>query len=260
MRNAFSALILAVLTVLPMGIGTVAKAQEVSRPALTDMSPADREKLRTEIRAYLLEHPEVIMEAMQVLQARQEANKAKADAVKVTKYHDIIFNDGISWVGGNPKGDVTVVEFSDYRCAYCKRAFPEIKALLESDPNIRFVVKEFPILGPDSVAAGRMALAALKVDPDKYGKLHDALYSFHGTVTEEIAYKIAEHVGYDPAALKKEADTDAVKSVINANYALAQELELEGTPSFVIGDKIARGYLTLDQMKEDVAAARQAKK
>ena len=153
---------------------------------------------------------------------------------------------------------MTVVEFSDYRCGYCKKAHPEIQALVESDPNVRLVVKEFPILGPDSVAAARMALAALQLDPDRFGALNDALMSFEGGLTEATAYQIAAHAGYDIPALKEAAASDAVSQAVAANYALARDLGLEGTPAFIIGNQIVRGYIPLEQMQAAVEQTRAA--
>jgi protein-disulfide isomerase len=222
------------------------------------MSETEREILRTEIRAYLLENPEVLMEAIQILEARREAGKLQADSNLIAQHRDAIFNDGVSFVGGNPDGDVTLVEFSDYRCGYCKRAHPDVQALVESDPNLRLVVKEFPILGPDSTATGRMALAALRLDSSRYEALNDALMTFDGQLTEAVAYQVAAHVGYDIAALKEAAADPEVDAQIAANYGLARTLGLEGTPSFIIGDRIIRGYLPLEALREAVAEARSA--
>jgi len=246
--------------VLATALGGAAVAQEQSTPTLSDMSPAEREALRIEIRAYLLEHPEVLMEAIQELEKRRDADAKKADAELIADNSDALFHDPNTWVGGNPDGDVTLVEFSDYRCGYCKRAFPELKKLLERDPNIRFVIKEFPILGPDSVAAASMAMAALKVDRSKYGDLHDTLMRFNGQLTEAAAYRIAGNIGYDIANLKRTAASDEVKARIGETYELADTLGLRGTPSFVLGDRIIRGYLPIDAMLAAVVEVRTAAK
>jgi protein-disulfide isomerase len=258
MRQAIAALTVALALALPLLFPGQPAAQEQSRPALTDMSEADRENLRTEIRAYLLEHPEVLFEAIQILESRREAGKLQADAELIAENRQALFDDGVSWVGGNPQGDITLVEFSDYRCSYCKRAHPDIHELLETDPNLRYVVKEFPILGPDSTAAARMALAALQLDPDRFGALNDSLMRFDGTLTEPVAYQIAAHVGYDIAALKTAAADPEIDARIAETYRLARALGLEGTPSFILGDRIIRGYLPLDAMRTAVAEARAA--
>ena len=238
--------------------GLPAAAQDQSAPSPSDMTEAEREAFRAEVRAYLLENPEVIMEAIQVLESRRAADEAAADADLVARHRDELFSDPDSWVGGNPDGDVTLVEFLDYRCGYCKRAHPEVLALLERDPNIRYVVKEFPILGPDSVAAARMALAALELDRARFGDLHDALMTHDGQLTEAAAYEIAADVGYDTEALRARAQQPDIEAEIRDNYALAQALNINGTPGFVLGDRIIRGYLPVDQMAAEVAEVREA--
>jgi len=233
-------------------------AQEQSLPALSDMTEVQREALRTEIRAYLLEYPEVIMEAINTLEARRKADTLQADAALIAASSEQLYNDPNSWVSGNPDGDVTLVEFADYRCGYCKKAHPDVQELLRRDPNIRLVVKEFPILGPDSVAAARMAQAALDLDPANFEALNDALMRFEGQLNEAIAYQIASRVGYDIAALKERAASAEIEARIGDNYALARSLGLQGTPSFILGNQIIRGYLPIDDMIAAVAEARAA--
>ena len=212
------------------------------------MSEAERAAFRDEVRSYLLENPEVIFEAIQILEERRNAAAAATDRSLVAANADAIFSDGFSWTGGNPDGDITVVEFLDYRCGYCKRAHPEVEELLERDPNIKLVIKEFPILGPDSVGAGKMALAALDIDRSKYRALNDALMAHQGNLNEAAAYQIAAEVGYDIAALKERAGSTEIDDRLNANYQLANALGLQGTPAFIIGDEIIRGYLPVDDM------------
>lgn len=233
-------------------------AQEQSRPGYTGMTDLEREAFRNEVRAYLLEHPEVLMEAIQILEAKRDAAANEADALAVSSNFQELFNNPHSWVGGNPDGDITLVEFSDYRCGYCKRAHPELMELLERDPNIRLVVKEFPILGPESTLAAKVATAALELDPTLYQTLNDALMSFEGPLTEASIYQIASGAGYDIAALKELATSAEVDARIADTYGLARRLGLEGTPSFVIGDRIIRGYLPVDEMQAAVAEAREA--
>ena len=133
---------------------------------LGEMTDAERTAFRAEVKQYLLENPEAIMEAMQVLQDRQDKTAADRDQQMLSENSAAIFNDPDSWVGGNPDGDVTVVEFMDYRCSYCRKAFAEVADLLKSDGNIRFVVKEFPILGEDSMTSARFAIAVRMLHGD----------------------------------------------------------------------------------------------
>ncbi|MEM7422355.1 MAG: DsbA family protein [Pseudomonadota bacterium] len=231
-------------------------------PAFSDeidfrsMSAADRDAFGAQVRAYLLENPEVIFEAIQILEARRNAQTQRADQQLVQSNAEELFNDGYSYVGGNPEGDITVVEFLDYRCGFCKRAHPEIAELLRRDPNVRLVVKEFPILGPDSVAAGRMALAALDVDRGRYKALGDELMGYRGNLTEQVAYRLAGDVGFDIAALKERAGSPEIEERLQSNYQLAQALGLKGTPAFVVGTEVIRGYLPVDDMLSAVQDAR----
>jgi len=254
MRRAIATATLAIALAIP----ALGSAQEQSRPVLSDMTEAEREAFRTEVRAYLLEYPEVLMEAINILEARRKEDTQKADAALIAASSEQLYNDPNSWVSGNPEGDVTLVEFSDYRCGYCKKAHPEVQELLKRDPNIRLVVKEFPILGPDSMAAGRMALAALDLDPANFEALNDALMSFEGQLIEPVAYQIASGVGYDIAALRDHAASAEIEARISDNYALARTLGLQGTPSFILGNRIIRGYLPIEQMLAAVADARAA--
>ena len=225
---------------------------------LSNMTDAEREAFRSEVRDYLLENPEVIFEAIKILEERRDKQAAAEDRDLVAANADAIFDDGHSWVGGNPDGDVTIVEWLDYRCGYCKRAHPVVEELLDRDPNIRIVIKEFPILGPDSVKAGRMALAALKTDPSKYRDLNDALMTYEGGLTEQAAYQIAASLGYDIAELKAEAESTEISDRLNQNYQLAQVLGLQGTPAFIIGNKVIRGFLPIEDMVAVVEEVRSA--
>ena len=135
----------------------------LATPALAEMTPAERVAFRDEVRAYLLENPEVLVEAMTVLQDRQALAEADQDKAMLVTHKDALFADPGSWVGGNPDGDITVVEFMDYRCGYCRKAYDEIEELVKSDGNIRFILKEYPILGEESVTSSRFAVAVLQL-------------------------------------------------------------------------------------------------
>ncbi|MCB2136221.1 MAG: thioredoxin domain-containing protein [Rhodobacteraceae bacterium] len=225
---------------------------------LNAMSDAERETFRAEIRAYLLENPEVIAEAIEVLQARQVADEAQADVKLVRANADDLFSDGYSFIGGNPDGDVTVVEFIDYRCGYCRKAHSQVEELLKSDGNIRYVVKEFPILGDQSVLASRFAIAALQTaGTDAYAKINAGFYeSFRGDVTPETLIAFAADLGLDGQAIVAAMDAPEVTKVIEENHLLAQRMRISGTPTFVFGDQMLRGYAPIDHMRDLTAAAR----
>ncbi|MFU1476707.1 DsbA family protein [Roseovarius sp. C7] len=240
---------------------TTALALSMAMPAaaldLGSMSDADRAALHQEIRNYLLENPEVIMEAVAVLEQRQQQDQVNADQELVDTHSAAIFNDDHSWVGGNPEGDITVVEFLDYRCGYCKRAYNDVKQLLEKDGNIRFVVKEFPILGEASMLASRFAIATkLEAGDDAYETLHDALMAFNGDITEPALKRLASSFGLDADAILARMDDAAVSEAIAQNHALGGVLQITGTPTFVMGDQMVRGYVPLEGMEQIVAELR----
>lgn len=235
-------------------VSTVAPVWAFDPGAMTD---DERSAFRAEVRAYLLDNPEVLMEAIAVLEARDAATQAEGDRALIASLSADIFDDGRSWVGGNPDGDVTLVEFIDYRCSYCRRAHEDVMQLLDSDGDIRFVVKEFPILGPESLLASRFAIAVRNVaGADAYGAMLDALMTLRGAVTEDSLTLIATDAGLDPAPIIAAMDAPDVIAELQANRALAERLQINGTPGFVLGDEILRGYLPLAQMQDRVAQVR----
>ena len=222
------------------------------------LSPAEGAAVDERIRAYLLENPEVILEALEVLEARRQAQAEATDAALTAEHAEALLDDGYSAVLGDPDGDVTIVEFIDYRCGYCKRAHPQTRALLEADGNIRLVVKEFPILGPASLEAARAAMAALRIAPERYKPFHDALMRLRGQLDEAATFRLAEEAGLDPDRLRAamQSEGDAIAAEIRETYDLARALGIEGTPAFVIGDSILRGLADPERMRALVAEAR----
>ena len=222
------------------------------------MSDTEREMFRSEIRAYLLENPEVLMEAIALLEERRNQNAQAAEVGMLENNREDIFNDGYSYVGGNPDGDVTIVEFLDYRCGFCKRAFPAVEELISSDGNIRFIVKEFPILGDASVLGSRYAIATKQIEGDAaYKAAHDAMMILRGDLNDAALSRISDQNGFDHSAILAEMDAEYITEIIASNRALATRLEIQGTPSFVMGDNFVRGFVELDQMRAIVQAVRQ---
>ena len=244
-------------TLLGLAAATALTALPAAAFDIEAMTDDERMAFRAEIREYLLENPEVLMEAIQVLEGREQDAAAAGDQELVAENADAIFEDGVSWVGGNPDGDVTIVEFMDYRCGYCKKAFPEVAELIESDGNIRFVVKEFPILGEESVLASRFAVAVQRVaGDDAYEAVHDRLMEGRAPVTEEALQTLAEDEGIDWEAVAVEMQAPETDEVLAANHALAQSLGIQGTPTFVVGDRMIRGYMPVDAMRAVVDEVR----
>ncbi len=227
---------------------------------ITSMSEAEREAFRAEVRAYLLENPEIILEVIKVLEERQAQAQQLDEEALVTVNADEIFNDGHSWIGGNPEGDVTIVEFSDYRCPYCRKAHPEVEELLRQDGNIRLIYKEYPILGEASLTAARFAVATMLTHgPEAYRKINNALMEMRGEPTADALKAIAERLGLDAAEIALKMGDEEVETIIRKNQELGQRLRINGTPTFIIEDRFLRGYVPLEDMKAVVAEIRREK-
>ncbi len=241
---------------------TTAFATAMALPAaaldLTAMTDAERAAFRDEVRAYLLDNPEVLMEAIAVLEQRQVEGQAAADIAMLRANADVLLSDPDSWSGGNPDGDITLVEFMDYRCGYCRRAHDEVNELVASDGNMRYVIKEFPILGPDSVASSRFAIAVrLEAGDAAYKAAHDALIRLEGPANPRALRGIAAAIGIDAEPVLERMNAPEVTAVIAANRALADRLGIEGTPSFVVHETMVRGFVPLDGMRQIVEGQRQ---
>lgn len=230
-----------------LGAGLFAASQLLSqRSALTGDT----------IRAYLLEHPEVLPEAMERLQARENARteKAQADAQKsVGQQLAAVEKPFAGAWAGNPQGDVTVVAFLDYACGYCRASLPGIAELIRNDPQVRVVYREYPVLGPESVLAARWALAAAQ--QGKYPAFHDALYAAGGPSNETILAAAAK-AGVDTAQAQQAVRSPAIEAEIVGNHKLGEQLAMTGTPSWVIGGKLLYGARDYQGLADAVAAAR----
>lgn len=222
-----------------------------------NLSPEERSELHAEIRAYLLENPEVLIEAFEVLDSRRADAQQQSDSAMITDNQAAIFDDGYSWVGGNPEGDITLVEFMDYRCGYCRKAYQDVEKLIESDGNIRFVVKEFPILGPASDASARFAISALRSSgPDAYKAVHDALVQLKSEPTDNTLRGLAETLDLDADLILAGMNSPEVADDLARTQTLAQQLGISGTPAFIMGDQLVPGYVPLDGMRDLVANLR----
>ena len=226
--------------------------------AAQDLSPEEKAAINAQIRAYILENPEIIVEAMQVLEQREQNAQADADKRLVSSLREPLENDGFSHIGGNLEGDVTVIEFVDYRCPYCKRAHDSVKALMASDPNVRLIIKEFPILGPESTFASRAAMAVLNQGGDLYETFNDAMMRHQGDLSQQMVMQLAESVGADMPRLAQDVQDPEIAANIRETYALARRLDISGTPAFIIGDQIIRGFVPYDTLRELVEDAREA--
>ena len=226
-----------ILTVLLAAGGWFAVQKLDAQESTT--APADAFEQR--VRNYLLEHPEVLVEALQRYQQQQQIDAAGQDRAAIAAHRDALLSDEAAPVGGNPEGDVTLVEFFDYNCPYCRRVAPAVLEAEQKDPQLRVVYKEFPILGPNSDYAARAALAAHRQSQEKYIELHKALMASSGVVDEARVLEAATSVGLDLGRLKVDMEDPAIAEAIAGNLALAEALRITGTPGFVIGDIVFRG-------------------
>jgi protein-disulfide isomerase len=228
-------------------------------PAATAEVPADeRGKIEGIIKSYLLQHPEVLQDAMNALEKKQQEADAEKARTTIKDNNATLFNSPHQVVLGNPQGETTVVEFFDYNCGYCKRALPDMLTLLKTDSNIRFVLKEFPVLGEGSVEAAHVAVAARMQDPagKKYIDFHQKLLGGRGPADKAHALAAAKDAGFDMARIEKDMNSDEVKATIDENMKLADALGVSGTPSYVVGSELVVGAVGLDSLKEKIAAAR----
>lgn len=237
---------------MPRPLAALAIALALAAPAAAEeLSPEEVKRLALEA---ILENPEIVMEAVAILREREEAAQAEATKAAIAELGQMLEADPNAPVLGNPDGDVTVVEFFDYNCPYCKQASDEVKALLAADPEIRLVYREWPILGEGSVYAARAALAAR--EQGKYAEFHWALMADRARKDEAGVLRIAEAVGLDVERLREDMEAEAVMSHIAQSMAMAESLGFSGTPSFVIGGQPVFGYVSRDDLAAIVADAR----
>lgn len=237
-------------------------ASALSLPTLSlparagEFSDAQKSDIGDIVKAYILDHPEIIQEALEALDARNKEATAKAQTEAVTEMHDVIFDSPHQAVIGNPNGKVTLVEFIDYNCGYCKRALADTKAMLDSDKDVRMVLKEFPILSAGSVEAARVASAVNAVAPDKYQAFHFQLLGDRGQADEAKALDAAVKVGVDLDSVKKAMGDSKVAEGIQENYKIAQKLGISGTPTYILGDEVVFGAIGVDDLRDKIASVR----
>lgn len=234
-------------------IATTSHVLAQDKNATTASSPAAIEKI---VRDYLKKHPEIVVEAIESYRQQQRAREEAAALKVVSDRKAELTKDPYSVVGGNPNGDVTVVEFFDYRCGVCKRVHAVVAKLERRDKNVRRVYKEWPILGPESVFASRAAIASRKQGDKKYIAFHNAMMEARKALSTKAVFEIAGRVGLDRQRLQKDMKSSEVDQIIKRNYGLASALKLTGTPSFVIGDQLLRGARDFDTMLQMVRDAR----
>ena len=236
---------------------TAALALRSALPAAAEDAPAFNDAQRKAIEAIvkdvLVKNPDLLQEAIAEGERRQQETQKLAQAAALKEAHDPLVNAAHNVVGGNPNGDVTVVEFFDYNCGYCRKALGDVQALIKDDPKLRIVLKDFPVLGADSLEASKVAMAAkLQLKADKMFDFHTKLLESKGRVTAERAIAVAKEFGADVEKLKKDAQGPEVKAALAENVGLGDKLGLSGTPAFIIGDEILPGAVGVEPMKKTV--------
>ncbi len=247
MNNLFRLFIAA--AVLTLAVGPASSAESLSE--------TQKKEVEAVVQDYLLNNPEIIAKAIEVLQARKREAEEQQSKAALVAQRSQLFNDPTSPVGGNPSGDITVIEFFDYRCGVCKRVHPIVAKLIKDDSKIRRVYKEWPILGPDSVLAARAALASHR--QGKYFAFHNAMMEARARLNKNVIMTIAKRVGLDTTRLARDMESPEISRILKQNFALAEALSLRGTPSFVIEDTLLRGGRDLATMQKLVADARAKK-
>ena len=234
-----------------LAAGTVLAVSLAAAPAFS-LDDSQKKEMGEFIREYLIQNPEVMIEVQNALEEKQQAQRADQSTKAVATNKDAIFSSPTDIVLGNPKGDVTVVEFFDYNCGYCKRAMSDMDDILAKDKNIRFVLKEFPILGPDSMAAHKVADAVRIIAPEKYAEFHRELLVGQEHASEATAMSVASGLGVDEAEIRKTMTEKPNDDIVRQAYQLANAIGITGTPTYVVGDEAVFGAVGLDQIEEKV--------
>ncbi|OLP43280.1 DsbA family protein [Rhizobium oryziradicis] len=246
MKTILSRTALAILLIATTAFGSSAYA----------LDDKQKEEFGAFIKEYLIAHPEVLLDAQAALEQKQEAARAAQTTAAVTQNKQEIFHSKDDVSLGNPQGDVSVVEFFDYNCGYCRHALPDMETMLKKDKNIRFVLKEFPILGPDSVAAHRVSDAFRQLAPEKYPAYFRSILGSNSRATEQSAIDDAAAFGVTEAALRKTMKANTDDTNLKQTYALAQKLAINGTPAYIIGDEVISGAIGAEALQQKVANVR----
>jgi protein-disulfide isomerase len=223
-----------------------------------EMSKTEQANIEKIVHQYLVSHPEILIEMSNALRAKQETQQADTDKNLLQQHANQIFKQADDPVTGNPQGTLTVVEFVDYNCGYCKRSAPLIQELLKKDKEIRYIYKEFPILSDTSVYASKAALAVNALEPAKYEAFHNALMAYPGALkSNDDVMNVAKKQGLDWSKIVAKINDPAIDKKIATNHAIAQTLNITGTPAFIIGDQLLRGApQSLEMLEESIKQAR----
>lgn len=225
-------------------------------PVEAETTAEERQEIERIVRDYILSHPEIVEEALVALEAKRRDEQAAEQRAAIAELKDQIFESPHQAVLGNPEGQVTLVEFFDYNCGYCRRALNDMLALMESNPDLRVVMKEFPILSQGSMEAARISMAVSELAPDKYLDFHRDMFARPGEADGQKAIEVAQDLGLDTDALEKAAARPQIDEAIAEVRSLAVALGVNGTPSYVVGGEAVFGAVGFDRLQEKVVEAR----
>ena len=230
-------------------------AAPVAAPAQT-FSPDQRQQIESIVKEYLIAHPEVVQEVLAAVDKHQKEAEAQQQRATIRANNATLFNSPHQVVLGNPHGKIKMVEFFDYNCAFCKHALPDMVKLLDMNHDIKFVLKEFPVLGEGSVEAARVAVAVRMQDPTgvKYMQFHQKLLGGRGVADKARALAVAKEVGFDMARIERDMTSEEVNTTIAEDLKLADALGVNGTPSYVVGDELVVGAVGFDELKKKIEA------
>lgn len=217
----------------------------------------DRSQVEKIVREYLLENPEILFDLQEALAAKQQAEVAEAQQRTLVESRDEIYNGPFQIEFGNPNADITVVEFFDYNCGFCQRAMADMQQILEADDNVRFILKELPVLGQQSVEASQVSMAFSLLEPELHGDFHIQLLSTPGVKDAATALAIAASLGVDETKLAAGMENPEIIEAIGQTLQLAEGLGVTGTPSYIVGDKVVFGAVGYEQLKSEMAAVKQ---
>lgn len=269
-KESLGAVLVAVLMIALVALailmpGERSSEHSVERAAVSDASALtgdggpftalQKNEIRNTVREYLLENPQVVIEAIEKIRSQQQRSEGRQRQNAVTARADQLFNSRSDPSVGDPKASVTIVEFFDYQCPYCRRMAQQLAKLNKEDPDLRIVYKEFPIFGPASTLAASAAMGALR--QGKYEEFHLALMGNRGAPSERSIFRLAERIGLDVGRLRADMNSATPQRVFQRNRRLAQELGIRGTPAFVIGDQVIRGAVKINRLRELIAEQRQ---
>ena len=239
---------------LALGVGHPAAAEDAS-----PFTGIQRDEIDRMIGDYIRRNPEVILDAVRALQARDQEDQQRRQTEGVAAHRADLEHDDSDPIIGNPSGEITVVEFFDYRCPYCKGMLPSILQVLKGDSHIRYVMKEFPILTPESRVASRAALAAWQIDKSRYFDFHVRLMENKGELNDARILDMAKSAGLDPKKLRQAMDDPGIERQLSATADLARDIGITGTPAFIVGDRLVPGAMDVNTFRELIADARDKK-